>query len=194
MSEFGTLTQSIESKRPLVVSTALGRRALRFSGSQYFEDLLVQPTDGNLHWFWAVKAEQVWSYHNLMDSFGGGMCLWVTDSNVYELNNCAAAGDTIYSAENVGDWQIVHVAVLGDGTSILEIQSSSTETYTLSKMYADTLSTSLSYDIFHRNGGEAFRGDLGEMIVIGEALTSDEQAQIMRMLSEKWLPGPDLIF
>jgi len=193
VSAIGDLfSQSTSSRQPTVVAAAspTGLPGMSFDGGDYLEDASIAANSGSMHWFWAMKAETGHGWHNVMDAFGGAMCLWINGNNKYELNNCAGTTyDTIRSTTNVGEWQVVQASVVDSATNILNIDvadpaASTTQTVA----YGDTMGTSAkTYELFNRNGGNIFHGIVGEMVVINDDLTTAEQDEIRLHLVNKWI-------
>lgn len=183
------LIQGNPSKKPTlcVGASPLGLNALRFEGNAAFDDIILKPNGGNLHWFLALKAKATGKYHNVFDAVGDqSMCLWVDKSNQYEFNNCAgSAHDTLRSKATVGEWQVIQASVVEAKKNILWVDGEK-----LTSTYGDKskgFSIATSYDLFNRNGNEGFKGDVGELLVVDSALTPEEQAEIRAYLKNKWL-------
>jgi hypothetical protein len=183
------LVQANPSQKPtlLIGASPTGLNALRFEGSASFDDVVLKPNGGSLHWFFALKAKATNKYHNVFDALGHqSMCLWVDKNNQYEFNNCAGAKyDTLRSKATAGKWQVVQASVVKGKTNVLWVNNEK-----LTGTYGDSgkgFAAATSYSIFNRNGNEGFVGDIGEVIVVDSDLANEEQAEIRAYLKNKWL-------
>jgi len=180
--------QANPSKKPTLClgASPTGLNALRFESNAAFDDVVLEPNGGNLHWFFALKAEATGKYHNILSSpTSQSMCLAVNKANQFEFNNCAGAkfGNTLKSKTTVGKWQVIQVSVVDGKTNILFAGN-----VKLSGLYkGGGFSAATSYNVFNKDGNLGFKGDVGEVVVVDQALSDAEQTEIRTYLKNKWV-------
>lgn len=175
------LSQPSAGARPVFQPGVLnGRPVVRFT-QDYFANLTL-PSVGHQFTLVAVlKPASTGAYHNLIDGDANSRpMLWVDGQGNYEFNFNSGA-----------------VTALSGGTDLLFAVKRTTAPQ-FSQLYLNgpavtaagasnfTIAASKSYSFFNRGGGQAFTGDVAELIIYSTALTTAEIAKVGWYLQEKY--------
>lgn len=175
------LTQAVADKRPVFVPNVLnGKPVVRFT-ADYFASLTL-PSSGNQFTIVAViKPVNTGTYHNIIDDDAATRpMLWVDGQGNYEFNYSSGA-----VAALSGNMDIVFAIKKTTGPQYSQLYLNG-PAVTASSSSNFSIAASKSYDLFNRDDGQAFTGDVAELIIYSTALSAAEIAKVGWYLQEKY--------
>ncbi|MFN0125911.1 MAG: CotH kinase family protein [Verrucomicrobiales bacterium] len=174
-------TQPVTARQPQLVTDGInGRPVVRFT-EDFFESVVL-PSAGNQFTLAAVvKPTRTGAYHNILDDDSSTRpMLWVDGLGNYEFNFTTGA-----VAPSTGAMDIVIAVKSATGPPYSRLfLNSPTSAATGANQF--TISASKTYDLFNRDGGQAFTGDVAELIVYSTALTAAEINKLGWSLQRKY--------
>ncbi len=187
-------TQGNATLAPVLAAAAVNALpAARFT-ADWFDSLTLPSLNNEFTLVALVKPAVTGAYHNIMDDEDGGRpMLWVDGAGNYEfsLNTGAVAPAS-------GGWDVVFAVKRTTGPQFTQlylngpaVTSGSGSNY--------TVAASEVYDFFNRDGGQAFTGDVAELMVFSTALTAAEINRVGYYLQWKYalgtnFPSPFAVF
>jgi|GEM_PF-1104686 len=174
-------TQAAAGRRPVFVPDALnGQPVVRFT-ADYFASLTL-PSAGNQFTFVAVvKPARTGSYHNLLDDEPSTRpMLWIDGLGNYEFNFTSGA-----VAPSTGGMDVVMAVktTVGPQYSRLYVNGPAVAASGASNF---SIPPSKAYDFFNRDEGQAFSGDVAELVVYSTALSAVEINKLGWSLQQKY--------
>lgn len=174
-------TQSEAARQPQLVPDGInGQPVVRFT-EDFFESVVL-PSAGNQFTLVAVvKPTRTGAYHNILDDDTSTRpMLWVDGLGNYEFNFTTGA-----VASSTGGMDIVIAVKSAAGPPYSRLfLNGPTAVATGANQF--TIAASKTYDLFNRDGGQAFTGDVAEMIVYSTALTAAEVNKLGWSLQRKY--------
>ncbi len=159
-----------------------GLPAVRFD-QDFFDSVTLRSQAGNMTIVAVLSPDHLGVYHNIIDDDDSNApMLWVDRQNEYELN-FGPAGPTELSAQGPEGWDLLFAVTRSPGPSELHLNSAQ-PTGTAPGSLGNPASE--AYDLFNRDGGQAFRGAVAELMIYDTALDSEEINAVGWYLQQKY--------
>ncbi len=175
------LTQGSPALRPTFIVDALGNHPVVRFAADFFGPQTLPSTNNEFTIVAVMKPAVTGAYHNVMDGQGGARpMLWIDGLGNYEFNFTTGAvtpasgnNDVLFAIKRSTGPQFSQIYLNGPAV-------------TASGPNAFNVAANQSYTLFNRSGGQAFSGDVAELIVYGTALTQPEINKVGYYLQEKY--------
>jgi Concanavalin A-like lectin/glucanases superfamily/Fn3 associated len=168
-----TLVQGSAGLRPVFTAAAgNGLPVVRFT-ADWFQSLALPAAGNEFAVAAVVKPVRTGAYHNIIDDEDSGRpMLWVDPSGNYEWNFNSGG---VFPAG--GGYDLVFAIKRGPGPQYSQLHVNGPAVSSGSGVNF-TVAGSEVFDFFNRDGGQAFTGDVAELIVFSTALTAEEIGKI----------------
>ena len=175
------LTQPAADKRPVFIPDALHNRPVVRFTEDYFSSLTLPSTGNQFTLVAVVKPTRTGSYHNILDDETSTRpMLWIDGLGNYEFNFTSGAVapssggmDVIMAVKTTTSPQYSRLHVNGPAVAAAGAINF-------------TIAANKVYDLFNRDGGQAFSGDVAELILYSTALSVAEINKVGWSLQQKY--------